>query len=1191
MSEPSRSGFLWTIVRRPVAVLMVVIAVAVFGGVSLTRMQVNLLPDVSYPSLTVRTEYEGAAPIDVEKLITRKLEEQLAVISNLVSYRSISRAGVSDVILEFEWDTPMTFAMQDVREKVAQLKSQLPDRVSEPLLLRYDPTLDPIMRVAIYEPDHAEAGDHLFRLRRLAEEELKRKLETIPGVAAVRVRGGYEDEWRVELDEHLLKLHGVSASQVFDRIASENVNVAGGRIIDGDREILVRTVGEITSIQEIEDLAVDIREGRPIRIRDVGRVVADKKERDVITRIQGTESVELEIFKEAAANTVDLAAAVKTRLFGKDWEERLDRSGEFHPGKLGKDGEGGGRHGRHGRRRGGGMHGGGGGPGGEAIFKSQRRALAADLYQSGIHSRLLSDQSIFIRQSQDEVLEAGLMGAVLAILVLYAFLRRLSPTLIISVTIPVSVLATFTPLLLSGVTLNIMSLGGLALGIGMLVDSAIVVLESITRKREEGLDVEEAAVEGTRSVGMAVVASTLTTIAVFFPIVFVKGIAGEFFRDQSLAVVYSLMASLLAAIFFIPMLASRRVVLPGREAGGLRERLRWLMRLAPWSVAHYLTFQSVKAAFAKHGAVAALLLSLIEIAVRLPLEFAARTALLALAPLAGLGIGLALLLARVFGLVSRPLLHLFDRSYRALEQGYDLLLRGALKARLLVVLVALASFAYAAWKYQDLGVELVPPVHQGEFTIESQLAVGTPLDTTDALGLQIQDAVLRALEREDIPLAGISSSAGVARDVIAKAGEGRHTSKVHVRLNADDDLEELEERAITAIRAELDDLPEIQELVFTRPTLFSQRMALEVEVIGADLERIGAVGDLVAERLRRIPGLRDVKSTHKAGHPELVIRPDRDQMAFYDLHPGDVAEIIRSKVQGAVSTRITLDDRKVDVLVRVPQDAVNERSEIMALRVNPLGKRPIPLSAVATVEQRPGPAEIRRVGGERAVVLSADVENIDLRTASRLVTEEVSRLRRERPEEFRDVIVRVAGQSEESERSLRSMLFAMAIAVFLVYVVMASQFESLVHPFVILFSIPLALVGVVIVLDVMVIKLSVVVLIGVILLAGIVVNNAIVLVDCVNQHRRAGLSRDAALQTAAGMRLRPILMTTATTVLGLLPMAIGLGQGTEIRAPMAITVIAGLTTSTLLTLVVIPVVYSFLAREGSLAPETVEAAP
>ncbi len=1151
--ESSSAGLIAASVSRPIATTMMVLAVAVFGAVSLLRLPVTLLPDVNYPTITVRTEYEGAAPSDIEKLVTRRLEEGLAVISDLVSYRSISRAGVSDVILEFAWNTKMAFAAQDVREKVDQVQALLPVGIRKPLLLRFDPTLDPVLRLALFPA--TDGATDLLNLRRIAEEELRRELENVPGVAAVRLRGGFEEEWRVELDEGLLKLHGVSATEVSERIALENANVAGGLLRDGDRESLVRTLGEVSRPEEIAELVVAERGDRPLRVRDLGRVVTDHKERDVITRIGGRESVEIEIFKEGEANLVKVAAAVKTRLYGADWRERLNSGEDAAADRTRRPKQKSGKTDST-----------------SAILRADAVSLVEGLFERGIRLRLSSDQSVFVERSIGEVWESALIGGLLSILVLFAFLRTLGPTIIIAISIPVSVIATFAPLFLSGVSLNIMSLGGLALGLGMMVDASIVVLESIFTHRQRGLGRKEAAVVGTRAVGLAVVASTLTTVAVFFPIVFVEGVAGEFFRDQAIVVVFSLLASLAAALYVIPMLASlgrTETVAPEAPAAG------WVR---PWQWRRYATLRPLEPARSRTGAFLRWPVVACERLLGAPLEFAGRT-------LATLVLGLLWALRRIVDAISyavRLILRPLGKGFQALEGAWTaalaITLRGALRVRLLVLLASGALVFFAYRTLPSLGLELVPEVHQGEFAIECQLEAGTPVATTDRIAQEFESLARRTLDTIDQEEAALSVSSGVARDVIAKAGDGSHTLRLQVKLEPRPDLEAEEDRCIAALRKTFRDRPEAQDFLVTRPTLFNTKSALELEVVGEELPRIEAAATELLARLRTLPGFTDIQSTLRAGHPELVIEPDRDQLAFHGLTAGGLANLVRDKIQGRISTRVSRGDRKVEVLVRADQEQLRSEDDVLGLRVNPVGDRSLSLSSVARVLREPGPAEIRRVGGERAAVISARTAGIDLRAATTSLENAAAALEAERPDLFSGVVVRLAGQREESERSLRSLLFALAIATLLVYIVMASQFESLVQPFVILLTIPLSLVGAVFALKFLAIKLSIIVLLGAILLVGIVVNNAIVLIDDINQRTRGGTPLDVALEESARARLRPILMTTLTTVLGLLPLALGLGEGTEIRTPMAVTVIAGLASSTLLTLIVIPVTLSLVQR-------------
>ena len=532
--------------RRPVAIFMVVLAVAVFGYVSYQQLPLNMMPDISYPTLTVRTEYPDTAPEEVENLISRPIEQRLGVVSNLVSITSISRPGMSDVILEFGWDTDMNDAVQTVRENLDRLN--LPRGVNRPLILRYDPTQDPIMRVGIY------GTENMYVLRHIAEEEIKQELEALKGVAAARVKGGLEEEIRVEISERQLALMGLNINTINRRLQEENVNLAGGSLLDGQTQYLVRTLNEFRTIDEIANLVVGDRNNIEIRVKDVGQVYRTHKEREIITRVNGVESVEIEIFKEADANIVATAQRVRDRLFGTPEQlayiEKL-KAGEIEEAKAND---------RREQVR-------------QFVQMKEMTSFIAFTLPESVAMEMLSDQSTFIESSVNEVKQTALIGGLLAILVLYIFLRNPSHTAIVGLAIPISIVATFAPMNIFGVSLNIMSLGGLALGIGMLVDNAIVVLESIFRCREEGDDMISATIRGTGEVGGAVFASTLTTVAVFFPIVFVEGVAGQIFGDMALTVVFSLLASLGVALFFIPMLASRQVHLARGNSEGQGGRL------------------------------------------------------------------------------------------------------------------------------------------------------------------------------------------------------------------------------------------------------------------------------------------------------------------------------------------------------------------------------------------------------------------------------------------------------------------------------------------------------------------------------------------------------------------------------------------------------------------------------------------
>jgi HAE1 family hydrophobic/amphiphilic exporter-1 len=1117
---PQSAGLLQLVTERPVAVTMLMLSLAVFGLVSFFKLRQDLLPEISYPTLTVRTSWPGSSPEDVEQRISTRIQEALNTLTGVVRSSSTSRAGVSDVLLEFTWGTPMTFAVQDVREKLDGVF--LPDGVERPLILRYDPNLDPVLRLGLVDSDGRSDEETLIQLRWIAENRIKRELEALEGVAAVQVRGGLEEEIHVEVDPFQLAARNIDPAELSARLAQENINASGGALREGSTEYIVRTVNEFRDLEEIADLAIARRGEAAVRVRDVANVRRTYAKREVTSRIDGAEAVELAIYREAGANIVQLAARLQEQVYGTAEQRR--RATELEQDR-----------------------------GAGALTLGDRASVdyLAHRLRQDVRFELLSDQSVFIEDAVEDVQSAAVFGAGLAILVIWLFLRRVAPTLIIGIAIPISVVVTFAPMYLADVSLNIMSLGGLALGVGMLVDNAIVVLESITRCREEGDGLRAAAVRGTREVGGAVTASTLTTVAVFAPIVFVTGIAGQIFGDQALTVVTALSVSLLVAVLFIPMLASRPWLAGGAANGAgptLRRPRQDLDEVAGGPLARLQTV-------------------------------AARSLLWVLA-----WAGFALLrvcgaLWFVLGLLVRPIGRSFEFLWGWLERAYVRLLRVAIAVPLLVVAVVVALGFDAQRRLSGLGVELLPEIHQGEFTAFVQLFVGSPLADTDQ--------VLTALAREIRALPGVATTAvtaGVEEDTLTRDVEGPHTGRVMVRLAEGQGGAEAEDRLAEQVRVLLASHPAVSAVEIRRPTPFALDAPIAVEVRGHDLERIGEVSEQVRERLAALPQVADLRSSLRSGFPELRVSFDRDQTLEYGLDLAQVSNMVRDQVLGNVSTRFTRGDDRIDVRVLGDPLLVKGIDDVLDLVVNPTSPTPVPLSAVATIETVQGPAEIRRIGNSRAVVLEAASTGLDLGGTGAVIERSLADL--VVPD---DVVVELGGQKREMDEAQRSMRFALLLAVFLVYVVMAAQFESLVQPLVILLTVPLAGVGVVYTLDALHTPLSVVVFIGLILLAGIVVNNAIVLVDRINQNRAAGSEVVAAIVEAGRARLRPILMTTTTTVLGLLPLtgwleglplvgALGSGEGAELRAPMAITVVAGLATSTLLTLVVIPAVYLLVTR-------------
>ncbi|MCI2260882.1 efflux RND transporter permease subunit [Xanthomonas indica] len=1112
--------------RRRVTIAMITLTMLLFGAIALHGLKVNLLPDLSYPTLTVRTEYAGAAPSEIETLVTEPVEEAVGVVKNLRKLKSVSRTGQSDVVLEFAWGANMDQASLEVRDKMEALS--LPLEAKAPVLLRFNPSTQPIMRLVLSSKtaahSDAEAVRALTQLRRYADEDLKKKLEPVAGVAAVKVGGGLEDEIQVDIDQQRLAQLNMPIDTVIARLKDENVNLSGGRLEQGTQRYLVRTVNQFADLDEIRNLllttqgaggnAADaalqqmyaiaastgseaaiaaasaaqsatssttttVAGGLPIRLKDVAQVRQGYKEREAIIRLGGKEAVELAIYKEGDANTVATAAALRQRL------EQLQAQ------------------------------------------------IPADAELT-----TLEDQSRFIEHAIGDVKKDAVIGGLLAILIIFLFLRDGWSTFVIGLSLPVSIVTTFFFMGQLGLSLNVMSLGGLALATGLVVDDSIVVLESIAKARERGLSVLDAAIVGTREVGMAVVASTLTTIAVFLPLVFVEGVAGQLFRDQALTVAIAIAISLVVSMTLIPMLSSLRgrapLAFPVEPAAPRWQPQRgWLKPLA-WS---------------RRGAGAAV---------------------------RGMCFGVAWLCVRlwrgavaVVAPVMRKASDLAMAPYALAERGYLRLLPGALARPGWVLGLAALAFAATLAVAPLLGADLIPQLAQDRFEMTVKLPAGTPLRQTDALVRELQEA-----HGKDAGVQALYGVSGSGTRLDANPTEsGENIGKLTIAM-AGGGSAQFEAQQSERMRATMRNHPGVQ-VGFSRPELFSFSTPLEIELRGQDLQTIQHAGQKLAALLRGNGHFADVKSTVEEGFPEIQIRFDQERAGALGLTTRQIADVVVKKVRGDVATRYSFRDRKIDVLVRAQQSDRASVDSIRRLIVNPGSSRPVTLDAVADVVATTGPSEIHRADQIRVAIVSANLRDIDLGGAVREVGAMVAR-----DPLGAGVGMHIGGQGEELAQSARSLLFAFGLAVFLVYLVMASQFESLLHPFVILFTIPLALVGAVLALLLTGKPVSVVVFIGLILLVGLVTKNAIILIDKVNQLREEGVAKRAALIEGARSRLRPIVMTTLCTLFGFLPLAIASGEGAEVRAPMAITVIGGLLVSTLLTLLVIPVVYDRLDRRA-----------
>ena len=1010
-------------VKRKVTIFVVSLALFAFGLVGFFRLPINLLPSLSYPSLTVQTEFINAAPAEVEQLITRPVEEVVGVLKGLKQIHSVSRSGISEVTLEFGWESNMTNLAMDIREKLDRL--ELPLEADTPIVLRYDPALDPIMKLSL------SGKLPLTRLRLLADKTVKETLERIEGVASAKIQGGEEEEIHININQGKVAAMGIDPLQLGQLIKNSNINRPGGSLKNQQTQLLVRTLNEYDDLEEMRALRITAPGKPSVRLGDVAEVVWTSKDKVEIARFNGDEGILVSLYKEGDANTVDVANAVKSKI--------------------------------------------------EALQKKLPK---------GVKVAVQFDQSRFIEQSIREVKQSLLFGGLLAIGILWLFLRDVRLTGIIMTAIPLSVIAAFIFMYRFDVSLNIMSLGGLTLGVGMLVDSAIVVLESIHRQREKGLSIYQAAIQGTSEVGGAVTASVLTTVAVFIPIVFVEGIAGQLFRDQALTVTFSLLMSLVASFTLIPMLAS---------LGKQNKRNSDLVN------------------------------------------------------------------------TNKSKNESSINSLGRFSSNYEKILRAALKFKWLCLSGAFAIFFLTLLLVPRLPTELIPQLSEGEFYFDVSLPEGTALPTTNRL---LEKMEYIALQNPDVDSVYVSVGSRNVSGGLSLKTKDENLAQISIVIKDRSDSK-MEQRVIDQLRTEYSRLPQANAQ-FGRPSFFSLKTPMELLFYGEDLEAMRDYTLALLPQISEIEGLIDVRASLETGNPELVVQFDREQLARLGFNIESVAATLNRRVTGSIVSRFQQPDRQIDIRLRnreIDRDSVNDMENIV---IGEIDGRPVTLRAVAKIELLQGPAAIDRIQQSRVAIIAANLKGRSLSQ----VTEDIRQLLSNNPPPA-ELSFEFGGQNEEMQQSFSSLYFAITLAIFLVYLVMAATFEHLGHPFIILLTIPLSLVGVIFGLLASGYGVSVISMIGVVFLVGVVVNNAIVLVDAINHTRRLGMEKLEAIIDASKSRLRPILMTTCTTVLGLLPMAIGFGEGAELRAPLAVVVSFGLVVSTALTLIIIPVTYLIMPSKVS----------
>ena len=1086
-------------VDRPVTMYMFYVAVILLGAVSLRELSVDLLPDISYPRLSVITNYPGVAPEEVETLITAPLESAVSRVPGLRRVESVSKEGVSLLTLEFDWGTDMDFTMLHTREQLDNAKDRFPEDAESPIIIPLDPQSRPIMTLAL-------SGDRtLLELKELSEELIKPRLEQIEGVGSAEITGGVEREIQVEADPQKLALYGLTVETVAARVDAFNRNLQGGTIRKGTFKYALRVVGEFESLDEIGEIGLLVtKEGGVVRLRDVATVIDSIKERQGMTRLDGAESIGLLVRKESGANTVKVTKLVRETI-------------------------------------------------------GQIRAE-----NPGITLSVVNEQAKTIEDAIGAVKDELLQGAVLAFLTLLIFLQEWKTPLIIGTVIPISIIGAFSLLFFGNITLNIMSLGGLALGVGMLDDCAVVVSENIFRHRSLGKSLKEAAYIGTKEVGPAVVSTALTTIVVFLPVIYVHGVAGQLFKDTALTVTFALLASLLVSLTLIATLESREFDFGiGREG---RWRWRWdLGRI--WKGVEPPAPQRRLPAF----------LAVPVRAVRWFLYAVFKGLGFVLNFLVSFVVQLFAFVGHFLGLPFRPLLKVvfsaFNVVYGRFITGYQRFLRWSLDHKGRVMAWTLVFFAVVFALGGLIRRELMPPMETTAFELDLKMPVDFSFEQTTEMAVMLESE-LRGLA----PVKTVLSQIGIVSGMeSADPNISVNSARFFVEVGKPKELEGV----LDAARSRLADFPDIAYTVSRGQSTFNQFLALSaaeigLQVKGKDLDRLKEIAADLTARLAAIPGVADVATNIGEGKPEFKVTVDKEALKKYpNLSPSTIGNFLVSAVRGRVATQFREMEKKYDILVRL-EDASRENIEALLGETLPFEGRSVPLRDLVSYEVVRGPREIRRENQQREVLVTANLKGRKISQVTPAIDKAISALRL--PTDYR---VTWSGERDEMSRSFQSLVLALLLAALLTYMIMAAQFESLIHPFIVMFTLPMGAAGAIVALLLTGQTYNVISIIGMVVLVGIVVDNATVKIDYTNQLRRGGMPLREAVEEGSHVRLRPILMSTGSTLVGLIPMALALERGAELMQPLAIVVIGGLTFSTFMTLILIPVIYEWVeGRKG-----------
>ncbi len=1031
-------------IQRPVTMFMISAVVTLLGLISLTRLPVDLMPEFEQPTLTVRTTYTGVGPLEMEELITRPMEQAVSAVPGLTRVNSSSSEGNSQVQLNFEWGADLAEAADEVRSRVDRMRNRLPEDADPPTIFKFDSNSQPIMQIGI------EGDLDAVTLREVAQNEIAPRFERVDGVAAVTVNGGLRRQIHVELSKEKITALNLSVNAVVSSLRTENQNTPLGEIYQGDATFLVRSQGQFQNLEDIRNLVVMTRQGVPVYVRDIAEVKDTTEQRRSFMRINGKPGVQIQVQKQSGKNTVAVAAGVR------DEVERVN----------------------------------------------------IDMAGAGIKMIVTQDTSRFITRAIDNVQEHALVGGILVVLIIFAFLRDFRSTLIVCTSIPVSVVGTFALLYFGGFTLNTMTFGGLALGIGMIVDAAIVVLENTHRHLHMGKDRMTAAIDGSEEVWSAILSSTLTHIAVFIPLLFLSGTASILFTQLSVVVMFSLAMSLFVAVTIVPVLCSRWLHTPDEEA----------------------TATGVMARFYR---------------------------------------------------LSEQFLETMDERYRKI-------IHLALNHRPTVIGSAAALVVAAVFLYPLVGVELLPQADEGEVNVNAELAVGTRVERTEEALLRLEELVKEHVPEAVTIITNGGGGGGNNNNGGNFQGGGQtHRGQIRIMLVPRDQRQRTNDEIAQSLRRDLAGLPgvvvranpaggnfQINRLLGGGNNGNQNNSRLSLEIRGHDLDDARRIAQDARVMMEETPGIADVNVGREEGRPEISVRVDRPKAAMLGLTVSGVATTIQTNVAGTTAAQFRERGNEYPIVVQLREGDRQEISDVGDVLLSTPGGQVVPAKNVMLTNREAGPVQIQRKNMERVTNVNAEIE-VPLSDAVSAVQARLGQVRV--PSDFS---VGFGSEVEEQARSFRQLQLVLILAVLLVYAVMASQYESLRDPFIIMFSVPVAAIGVVLSLLLTRTSFSMQSYIGIIMLAGIVVSNAILLVDYINTlRRRDGMALRDAVELGGRTRLRPILMTSIATMLGLVPMAIGIGEGGELQAPLARVVIGGLLTSTIVTLVLVPAVYT-LFEEG-----------